>query len=164
MLRRTKNDTLNGKPLLELPKRLVENIHCKFDPEERAFYDSVEQRVQTSLETLQKQGDMTKNYTSVLVLLLRLRQGKLCLHFRIINRVSLLTGTACNHPSLISQDYRKDKEAVDPKAVKDDKDLDDDADELADLMGGLGLSASAKRCQMCQREFVTLMLGHNAND
>lgn len=76
MLRRTKTDTLNGKPLLDLPERLVENIHCEFDAEERAFYNGVEQRVQTSLEKMQKQGDMAKNYTSVLVLLLRLRQGE----------------------------------------------------------------------------------------
>ena len=76
MLRRTKNDTLNGKRLLELPDRLVENVHCEFDAEERAFYNSVQDRVQTSLENLQRQGDMGKNYTSVLVLLLRLRQGQ----------------------------------------------------------------------------------------
>jgi SNF2 family DNA or RNA helicase len=75
MLRRTKNDTLNGKPLLDLPERLVENVHCEFDAEERAFYDSVQERVQTRLETLQQQGGAAKNYTSMLVLLLRLRQG-----------------------------------------------------------------------------------------
>lgn len=75
MLRRTKTDTLNGKPLLELPDRLVQIVPCAFDAEERAFYDSLQERVQNSLETLQKQGDMSKNYTSMLVLLLRLRQG-----------------------------------------------------------------------------------------
>lgn len=62
---------------------------------------------------------------------------------------------ACNHPSLIAQDYRKDKEAVEPKAAKDDKDLDDGADDLADLLGGLGLTTSTKRCQMCQKPYVT---------
>lgn len=56
---------------------------------------------------------------------------------------------ACNHPSLVGMDYRKDTEAVEPKAAKKD-DEDDDADELAALMGGLGLT---KRCQFCQTEY-----------
>ncbi|KAI0342449.1 hypothetical protein BDW22DRAFT_1330967 [Trametopsis cervina] len=140
MLRRTKTDTLNGKALLDLPERLVGNVHCEFDAEERAFYDSIEKRVQDRLEKLQQQGDMSRNYTSMLMLLLRMRQ-------------------ACNHPSLVAQDYRKDTEAVEPKAAKDDKDLDDAADDLADLMGGMGLGASKKRCQMCQKALTPSDIG-----
>ena len=63
---------------------------------------------------------------------------------------AVLTGPlACNHPSLVSKDYRQDKEAVDPKAAKDDDDVGDNGDDLAELMGGLGLGA-IKRCNMCQ--------------
>lgn len=75
MLRRTKGTILNGKPLLDLPDRIVNVVHCSFDPEEQHFYESIQTRVQDSLETLQRSGDMSKNYTSMLVLLLRLRQG-----------------------------------------------------------------------------------------
>ncbi|GJE98728.1 DEAD/DEAH box helicase [Phanerochaete sordida] len=132
MLRRTKTTLLNGKPLIDLPGRIVNTVECKFDPEELHFYESLENLVQERLKMLQRQGDMGKNYTCMLVLLLRLRQ-------------------ACNHPSLVSQDYRKDKEAVEPKAAKDEKDIDEDADELADLMGGMGLMGATKRCQMCQK-------------
>ncbi|KAJ3534788.1 hypothetical protein NM688_g7079 [Phlebia brevispora] len=131
MLRRTKNTVLNGKPLLDLPDRIVNNVHCEFDPEEREFYNNVQAMVDTSLDKLQSSGEaMSKNYTSMLVLLLRLRQ-------------------ACNHPSLVSKDYRQDKEAVEPKAAKDDDDVGENADDLADMMGGLGLG-NGKRCQMCQ--------------
>ena len=81
MLRRTKTTVINGKPILELPDRLVNVVNCEFDADERAFYHSVEEKVNTSLEQLQ-QGDINKAYTSVLVLLLRLRQGKfLCLDY-----------------------------------------------------------------------------------
>lgn len=76
MLRRTKKTILNGKPLLDLPDRIVNTVHCPFDPEEREFYNTVQARVDTSLEGLQKAGEMNKNYTSMLVLLLRLRQGE----------------------------------------------------------------------------------------
>lgn len=76
MLRRTKNTILNGKPLLDLPDRIVNSVECEFNPEERAFYDNVQKLVDTNLEKLQRAGNIQKNYTGVLVLLLRLRQGE----------------------------------------------------------------------------------------
>ena len=63
-------------PLLELPDRIVNKVECKFDPEEQHFYDNIQTLVQERLEKLQRNGDIAKSYTSVLVLLLRLRQGK----------------------------------------------------------------------------------------
>lgn len=128
MLRRKKDLVINGKPIITLPEREVNIIACTFDPEEREFYESISAKVESTLEKYRKAGQMANNYTSVLVLLLRLRQ-------------------ACNHPSLISKDYLEDKEAVDPKAAKG-KDLDD-ADDLADVFGQMGVS-TARKCQMCQ--------------
>ncbi|EMD37109.1 hypothetical protein CERSUDRAFT_155596 [Gelatoporia subvermispora B] len=138
MLRRTKDTLINGKPILQLPDRNVQIVDCEFDPEERAFYESVEQKVSNKLQQLQEQGEMSKNYTSMLVLLLRLRQ-------------------ACNHPSLITQDYKKDREAVEPRAAKNDDD-DDEADDLADAFAGLGVS-QIKRCQLCQEELTSENMG-----
>ncbi|OCH84032.1 hypothetical protein OBBRIDRAFT_799429 [Obba rivulosa] len=132
MLRRTKDTLVNGKPILQLPERNVQIVECEFDAAERAFYDSVAEKINDRLKKLQQQGEMTKNYTGVLVLLLRLRQ-------------------ACNHPSLVSGDYKKDKEAVEPRAAKND---DDDADDLADALAGMGLS-QIKRCQLCQEELTS---------
>ena len=77
MLRRTKNTVLNGKPLLKLPDRIVNLVECQFDPDERAFYNNVQTLVDNNLEKMQQSGDMSKQYTSMLVLLLRLRQGGL---------------------------------------------------------------------------------------
>ena len=57
---------------------------------------------------------------------------------------------ACNHPSLVSEDYRKDGEAVEPKGSKS-QDGDEDADDLAEQLAGMGLS-SVRRCQLCQTE------------
>ena len=79
MLRRTKNTILNGKPLLDLPDRIVNSVQCEFDEEERQFYNGVQAMVDKNLETLQQQENMAKNYTSMLVLLLRLRQG-MCIY------------------------------------------------------------------------------------
>ena len=61
---------------------------------------------------------------------------------------------ACNHPSLVSKDFSADRDAVEPRAVKESQDLDD-ADDLADLFGAMGMSASRK-CQLCQTACVSL--------
>lgn len=90
MLRRTKDTLVNGKPILELPERIVKTVDCEFDEEERAFYDTVQVRVHARLEALQKQGGVANNYTSMLVLLLRLRQGQLTLVHSVEQRLCVL--------------------------------------------------------------------------
>ncbi|KAG9313720.1 hypothetical protein JVU11DRAFT_6070 [Chiua virens] len=125
MLRRTKNQMLNGKPLLKLPERNLELVECSFSATEKEFYRLLESRMNSEVNKLVQSEHVS--YTHVLVLLLRLRQ-------------------ACNHPSLVSKNYHIDKDAADPKAVKDDE---DDAEDLAAMFDQLGMS-SAKKCQLCQ--------------
>ncbi|KAI6126880.1 SNF2 family N-terminal domain-containing protein [Pisolithus sp. B1] len=126
MLRRTKNQILNGKPLLQLPDRNLDIIECQFDPMEKEFYTRLENRMNSEVNKLVRESENV-NYTHVLLLLLRLRQ-------------------ACNHPSLVSKDYRADGDAADPKPTKDD---DDDVDGLDELFGQMGVS-NGKKCQLCQ--------------
>jgi len=75
MLRRQKDDILNGKRLIELPKRTVKIISCPFDALEKALYASLETKMNETLEKLMN-SDKGNKYMSVLLLLLRLRQGK----------------------------------------------------------------------------------------
>ena len=74
MLRRLKDDELNGEPLVKLPERRIEIVDCEFDAGERAFYDALQNKMEGTLERLMNQ-EKAANYTSVLLLLLRLRQG-----------------------------------------------------------------------------------------
>lgn len=60
---------------------------------------------------------------------------------------------ACNHPSLVNKDYKMDRDAIEPKAASKGNEADDDADDLAAMFGSLGVS-NAKRCQVCQTEYV----------
>jgi SNF2 family DNA or RNA helicase len=80
MLRRRKDHILNGKPILSLPDRTVEIVSCEFSARERAFYNTIETKMADSLERIMGQKTKTNTYTSVLVLLLRLRQGE-CRYF-----------------------------------------------------------------------------------
>ncbi|KAF9224688.1 hypothetical protein BS17DRAFT_778808 [Gyrodon lividus] len=125
MLRRTKTQVLNGKPLLELPERILELVECSFDDTEKEFYKRLETRMTSEVDKLVQAEHV--NYTHVLVLLLRLRQ-------------------ACNHPSLVSKDYHADRDVTELKAAQGDE---DDADDLAAMFGQMGMSG-AKKCQLCQ--------------
>lgn len=75
MLRRLKTDMLDGKPLVDLPARVVETVNCEFDSEERAFYNALQDKMELAFNKFMDAGTVMNNYTAVLTLLLRLRQG-----------------------------------------------------------------------------------------
>ncbi|CEP13873.1 hypothetical protein [Parasitella parasitica] len=77
-LRRSKKALIDGRPILDLPERNIHMTHIDFSPDERIHYDYVNQRVQARFNKYLRQGVVMKKYSSVLVLLLRLRQA--CLH------------------------------------------------------------------------------------
>ena len=149
MKRRTKDvlkqeGALNpgGKPSKEghsngfkITARRVESVVADFSPEERRFYDRLEQRTDKSLE--QMMGGEKMNYASALVLLLRLRQ-------------------ACNHPQLLGGSMAKDKDAltigqgVGSQTPRKSKVVEAEIDEMADLLGGL--TVKTKQCDVCQIE------------
>lgn len=119
----------------KITARRVESVLADFSPQERRFYDRLEQRTDKSLE--QMMGGEKMNYASALVLLLRLRQ-------------------ACNHPQLVGGSMAKDKDALTTgqglgsQTPRKSKVAEDDIDEMADLLGGL--SVKTKQCDVCQIE------------
>ncbi|TPX35716.1 hypothetical protein SmJEL517_g02027 [Synchytrium microbalum] len=85
-LRRTKEDYLDGFPIVRLPPKVVRIDTNDFTPPEREFYQAVEQNIRLQFNKYLKDGTVMKNYTNVLVLLLRLRQS-------------------CCHPALVAQTF-----------------------------------------------------------
>ncbi|KAJ6014824.1 hypothetical protein N7540_009415 [Penicillium herquei] len=81
-LRRTKKTEIDGQPILQLPPKVIEKIHVVFNEEEKLMYDELNSNTQHVISRYLKAGTLGKNYSHVLVLLLRLRQ-------------------ACDHPLLI---------------------------------------------------------------
>ncbi|KAH9034929.1 SNF2 family N-terminal domain-containing protein [Lactarius hengduanensis] len=132
MLRRHKTDVLNGKPLIELPERHLSIVPCEFDEDEREFYFALENKIDEAMQKFVKNDEVMKNYTNVMVLLLRLRQ-------------------ACNHPSLVSKDYNTDREAIESRPAPKD---DDEDEELTTMFQELGVS-KGKKCQLCQDELTS---------
>nr|KAJ3422056.1 hypothetical protein HK105_001379 [Polyrhizophydium stewartii] len=74
-LRRSKKSMLDGKPIIVLPERIVEIDTVRLSEPEREFYDSLEKRQRLQFNAYLREGTVMKNYTNILVLLLRLRQA-----------------------------------------------------------------------------------------
>lgn len=75
MLRRTKTSEIDGKPILTLPEKTEEIVHVLFNEDEHAYYSALEGRTQLQFNKYLKAGTIGKNYSNILVLLLRLRQA-----------------------------------------------------------------------------------------
>lgn len=75
MLRRTKNQEIDGKPIICLPPRKVEEVPCEFDQDERGFYQSLEARTNVTMNKFIAKGTAGGGMMNMLILLLRLRQG-----------------------------------------------------------------------------------------
>ncbi|KAJ6446828.1 SWI/SNF family DNA-dependent ATPase Ris1 [Purpureocillium lavendulum] len=78
MLRRKKDSELEGKPILNLPSKTEEVVHAELSPDERHFYKQLEERSQVQFSKYLRDGSIGKNYSNILVLLLRMRQA--CCH------------------------------------------------------------------------------------
>lgn len=82
LLRRTKKSLIDGKPIISLPPKTEEIQHVIFTEDEQAYYQALESRTQLQFNRYVKAGTVGKNYSNILVLLLRLRQA--CCHPHLI--------------------------------------------------------------------------------
>ncbi|KAJ3412131.1 hypothetical protein HDV05_001169 [Chytridiales sp. JEL 0842] len=77
-LRRTKNQKIDGKPILSLPERRDAVINLKLSPQEQALYDKIHEKAKALFKQLKASGTVMKNYVHLLEILLRMRQ--VCVH------------------------------------------------------------------------------------
>ncbi|XP_076952691.1 helicase-like transcription factor CHR28 isoform X2 [Bidens hawaiensis] len=82
LLRRTKSDLIDGKPIINLPPKTIKLTPIDFSPEERAFYQKLEAESRSRFKAYAAAGTLSQNYANILLMLLRLRQ-------------------ACDHPLLV---------------------------------------------------------------
>jgi SNF2 family DNA or RNA helicase len=83
LLRRTKTSLIDGKPIITLPDKREEIQHVVFDEDQKAFYSALETKTKLQFNKYMKAGTVGKNYSNILVLLLRLRQA--CCHPHLIH-------------------------------------------------------------------------------
>ncbi|XP_042045789.1 helicase-like transcription factor CHR28 [Salvia splendens] len=75
MLRRTKGDLIDGKPIINLPPKKVHLTRVDFSLEERAFYEKLEFDSRKQFKAYAAAGTVSQNYANILLMLLRLRQA-----------------------------------------------------------------------------------------
>lgn len=81
MLRRVKTDTIDGKSILELPPKTMEILEASLVGDELEFYSELENKNKKLASRLMK-SKVRGNYSSMLTLLLRLRQA--CCHSELV--------------------------------------------------------------------------------
>ncbi len=89
LLRRTKQSKIDGEPILRLPPRTTEKQHAVFSDDENDFYRALENRTRLQFNRYLKAGTVGRNYSNILVLLLRLRQA--CCHPHLIKDFGVAT-------------------------------------------------------------------------
>ncbi|KAF7853315.1 uncharacterized protein EAF02_011969 [Botrytis sinoallii] len=82
LLRRTKQSKIDGKPIINLPPKYEHIDHVVFSKDEQEFYQALKDKTQLQFNRYRKAGTVGKNYSNILVLLLRLRQC--CCHPHLI--------------------------------------------------------------------------------
>ncbi|RDW65820.1 ATP-dependent DNA helicase [Aspergillus mulundensis] len=87
LLRRTKDSKIDGKPILNLPRRVSEKVHAAFSEDELELYKALEAKTQLQFNKYLAAGSVGRNYSNILVLLLRLRQA--CCHPHLITDFSV---------------------------------------------------------------------------
>jgi SNF2 family DNA or RNA helicase len=111
MLRRTKKSTIDGKPLLELPPKTERVVHAKLSEDELSFYNQLENSSRVAVSKYLRQGTIGKNYTNVLVLLLRLRQA--CCHPHLHLEVDELGASGADMDEMMNLARNMDASVVD---------------------------------------------------
>ncbi|KAL2158389.1 hypothetical protein VTH06DRAFT_4437 [Thermothelomyces fergusii] len=115
MLRRMKDSMIDGKPILTLPPRTESSERVEFSEDERQFYQDLETRSRVQFNKFLRAGTVGKNYSNILVLLLRLRQA--CCHPHLIEFESV--GAAIENNDMESLARRLDATVVERiKAIK----------------------------------------------
>ncbi|PYH94755.1 hypothetical protein BO71DRAFT_398695 [Aspergillus ellipticus CBS 707.79] len=108
LLRRTKTSKIDGKPILQLPPKISERVHAVFSEDEQEFYNALETRSQLEVNKYMEAGTIGRNYSNILVLLLRLRQA--CCHPHLIKDFGIDVSATTSDLDLIAnaQAFRAD--------------------------------------------------------
>lgn len=69
---------VDGKRLVELPRKTISMHYVELTPEDRELYDKVEESGKEVIERFMRSGTVLQNYATVLQIILRLRQ--ICNH------------------------------------------------------------------------------------
>ncbi|KAL9090253.1 MAG: hypothetical protein Q9159_002058 [Coniocarpon cinnabarinum] len=115
MIRRTKDSKIDDRPILNLKERFVGEDNAEFDDDQRAFYDHIEHKSQLQFNRYLDAGTVGRNYSNILVMLLRLRQ--VCDHPHLIEDHAIPVGAEATEAQMVN--YAGDLDAGAVQRIKD---------------------------------------------
>ena len=138
-LRRTKQDEINGKPLVELPKKNVQVKELDFTDEERKVYDAYHAKAGEIVEKYLRKKTLMKNYAHVFAIMMRLRQ-------------------LCCHRELLPIDWREvDMEELAALASAEEAEMSDEdaerAKQMAERLRDMIKDGISDECSVCLSDF-----------
>ncbi|KAF3021422.1 hypothetical protein E8E14_004936 [Neopestalotiopsis sp. 37M] len=110
LLQRTGKSRIDGHPVLRLPPLNLETSDMEFNDDQRREYMAVEQRMREKFQGYVDANTVLKNYCSVLVMILRLRQ--FCCHPHLISDHGIPDGIRLKPREMISLALNLDDEVV----------------------------------------------------
>ena len=140
-LRRTKQDEINGKPLVSLPDKIVNIVELEFTDEERKVYDLYKDKALHFIEKYMKRGTLLKNYAHVFAMMMRLRQ--LCCHRELL--------------PVNWRDVNLEKELAELAAIEENEEGQEDperAKEMAERLRDMIKAGISDECSICLSEFT----------
>ncbi|KAI8916989.1 SNF2 family N-terminal domain-containing protein, partial [Powellomyces hirtus] len=140
-LRRNKKGTVDGAPIIVLPEKHSHHDQPTFSESEQEFYTALEHRIQLKFSAYVRAGTVMKNYTNILVLLLRLRQ-------------------ACCHPFLVSKDFDKADEILAKDEERYKKVMAEWPQDVAARLQSLDQDQECVICLDAMTEAVITTCGH----
>ncbi|KAJ5161391.1 hypothetical protein N7492_006783 [Penicillium capsulatum] len=132
-LRRTKTSKIDGQPILQLPPRVVEKVHVVFNEKENEIYQALSSSSQNQITRYLNAGTLGRNYSHVLVLLLRLRQA--CCHPQLMQGFNTETPTNVQGVDLLANAKLLASEVVERIKNRDDDEDDGTCPICMDSVG-----------------------------
>ncbi|KAI0095220.1 SNF2 family N-terminal domain-containing protein [Irpex rosettiformis] len=142
LLRREKNmlDS-DGKPIVALPAKEVTIENLEFSPLERKIYDSLYSSAKETFESWRVKGLASKNYTSILAMLMRLRRA-------VLHPSLVVSGADGGHTKLSTKNGAVDIDAMIQQFAQGDKSPNLSSAFVEDVLANLNAEENAE-CPIC---------------
>ncbi|GMM33989.1 translocase [Saccharomycopsis crataegensis] len=152
LLRRTKNFKIDGKPILNLTPKVIKKDVIVMDGDEDEFYQALAKKTAKEAKKLLA-GEAVGNYSSILTLLLRLRQA--CNHsflVRVGDRVSQYKNKEVRLPAIFADNKPKENIEIIKNMVQKCKGFSQQS--VQDVEKTIENGEGESSCQLCYDALV----------
>ncbi|KAI0684760.1 SNF2 family N-terminal domain-containing protein [Cytidiella melzeri] len=142
LLRREKSMLdFDGKPIVDLPPKEITVENLEFSPLERKIYDSLYTSAKQKFESWSDKGAVSKNYTSILAMLMRLRRA-------VLHPSLVISGTGAERAKISTSGGSVDIEDMIQQFLQGENSSNPNSAFVEDVLNNLGADENAE-CPIC---------------